>query len=784
MPKCTASLQLTDTDFSRSFKAHCRSAMAQMREAGQKALYESGSRTPWHASMTDCLSAIVAAQDAMQEKQMSDDWILRGLRRNAMLVYEPDWEKGALRPVTGPVAEYPVGSARLQHAWLKDRYDWVEKTEDGKLVPVKPDYSLIGGSKALTDLAELALWQQPCDPEGPAEEEDALVSVTELAPALQWDCFESGLVTVPLDLQKLAWKDTMSDPKKAAKILNKRLSKQLKKAARQTLGAKFRASLAEKLKSCSLGQALSAMVPVSGAEQAAASAAAAPKGLKSVKKGAGKLVKKAAMKQKLKATEAKAVKQVLKTATAAHDPAAEKAEDQEPLADEGAPGEAAADPVEAAASKIPESLLGHLYGKTLRITQDPHHLCGQSGTCTSHNLLNGTVNLAQASRIQNCVGAALGTVLLPVQAVSEVEPSAPKPLKWKAMRPTKALKVEILSACGHLRIYGEDDDFVAEPLEVIKAPPQMLLDSHIMLGWQMLRWHFCSNDANWMTSNGIYLLDPHLSATWMLPVAPDFVQHPEKLEAAMLRVKAAAQTLLCPLFVKNHWVLLALLQPEEGAKTAGDSVVYFDSMAADSETAVAAAEAAQKLLRFLTGNPAAELPEKAAGPLQQSDDCGFWTLCYMQEVLALKRGEGLKSRGSMKTAVIDCKTNLRNWCSMLAEELEKLNKAIARQLKNEAAEQAAAKKKLEAAVSKMKTIEAAKSHAEKVAYKVFTAGAAPEYDDLPESAKAELEKILDAGNPGLCSRCRWTSGCLSCSHEKALRYHMNALRASLGMAKL
>ena len=40
--------------------------------------------------------------------------------------------------------------------------------------------------------------------------------------------------------------------------------------------------------------------------------------------------------------------------------------------------------------------------------------------------------------------------------------------------------------------------------------------------------------------------------------------------------------------------------------------------------------------------------------------------------------------------------------------------------------------------------------------------------DLSEEAKCEILKA--SGGLGVCSRCRWSSGCLSCSAEKALQH--------------
>ena len=61
LPKMTASLQLTDTDFRKRFKVFGRSAMGDLRQSGQEALLKSGSREVWIASHEDCLKAVVTA---------------------------------------------------------------------------------------------------------------------------------------------------------------------------------------------------------------------------------------------------------------------------------------------------------------------------------------------------------------------------------------------------------------------------------------------------------------------------------------------------------------------------------------------------------------------------------------------------------------------------------------------------------------------------------------------------------------------------------------------------
>lgn len=102
-----------------------------------------------------------------------------------------------------PAADYPQGSGRYPSDWLKDRYSWVTKEDSGKFVPVEPDWSLIPGSKEISDLVEYQYWSAKSET---PEEDEALLSIEELPEALQWPCIESGILQVPLSLQKLAWK--------------------------------------------------------------------------------------------------------------------------------------------------------------------------------------------------------------------------------------------------------------------------------------------------------------------------------------------------------------------------------------------------------------------------------------------------------------------------------------------------------------------------------------------------------------------------------------------------
>ena len=200
-PKMTASLQLTDTDFGRSFKALCRSEMDSLRSAGQMELLKAGCREPWKASVLDFAKSVVTAQSEMQQRNLKSDWVLAGLRRNGILAYQPDWESGQLLPVADEKLKgMRMGSARLrlQVDWLKSRYEWVSAEK----VPLEPDYSLIAGAKAVSDLLEWS-YHNPSEASesgSRSEESAALMEVSELPEELQLPCIESGVLVLSLDL--------------------------------------------------------------------------------------------------------------------------------------------------------------------------------------------------------------------------------------------------------------------------------------------------------------------------------------------------------------------------------------------------------------------------------------------------------------------------------------------------------------------------------------------------------------------------------------------------------
>ena len=422
---------------------------------------------------------------------------------------------------------------------------------------------------------------------------------------------------------------------------------------------------------------------------------------------------------------------------------------------------------------MPEASAGPLAGKKVRVVK-LGYLSGKEGLRVAHNIIKGEVSVQIGDKLQKTI--------LEESAVSAVDPKWQKPCKWKNMVLSRDLKQKILSACGGLTLWMEDSAFLApEPIELVEsAKPKMLLDSHLLFGWELLRWHFSTPSADHFSAHGYLLLDPLLSGSWLLENAE--VAPKETLEAQMRRLWQAATGLFCPIFCNNHWSLLVLKKPQESAGQ--PTLYYFDSMAEDSEHFVLNADAAAKVLKFLLQDEQANLPPVPECQMQESDDCGFWTLAFCLELLALWRFEGPRSRGQQKIMVYDLKSQLSTWLKVLKAEQTKSQSDLEKRLKNIGSEQATLQKKAKALAKTVAETAAAASEAAKLADLVYNKNKMPTLSDLPPSSKMAIEKIRDLGDPGVCSRCRYASGCLACSVEKAERYHLNLLRHSLGLPKL
>jgi hypothetical protein len=262
--KMTASLQLTDTDFSKKYKSECRKVMDRMRLEGEAKLGKAGQNESWQAGPFEILSAVVQAQAQMSESNLLDNWVMAGLMRNGILAYKPSLSQNKLIPFTevSCLKRLNFGTSRMRD-WLLKRFAWLD--EKGK--PLSPDWSLAEGAKEVSDLME---WDYH-NPEVAVKDEDYLLAVEDLPIEFKLTCFEQGLLQLPLDLQKAA-KRRAEDPayniEVAAEKRSKRKQKITQRMQRKNLGKKEQEKLREKLRTMSRAEAFNELVPLASSSSA------------------------------------------------------------------------------------------------------------------------------------------------------------------------------------------------------------------------------------------------------------------------------------------------------------------------------------------------------------------------------------------------------------------------------------------------------------------------------------------------------------------------------------
>ena len=151
--KCTSKLQITDTDFSKQFKALVRMKLIELRGQWQKERKQEHS--VWKVGPLEIVTAVVYAQELMSEKNINDNWVLRAAVRNGILVYRPDPASGRLVELLSQSwakeMGLEVGTKRYSPEWLRDRLKW----RDTEGVPIQADWNL---SKTAKNISDLQVW--------------------------------------------------------------------------------------------------------------------------------------------------------------------------------------------------------------------------------------------------------------------------------------------------------------------------------------------------------------------------------------------------------------------------------------------------------------------------------------------------------------------------------------------------------------------------------------------------------------------------------------------------
>ena len=130
-----------------------------------------------------------------------------------------------------------------------------------------------------------------------------------------------------------------------------------------------------------------------------------------------------------------------------------------------------------------------------------------------------------------------------------------------------------------------------------------------------------------------------------------------------------------------------------------------------------------------------------------------------------------RSRGLTRKVVIDLKTTLRTWLRTLSGEQKKSEKELDSEKK--AVEDNPKKAEANAAqLLKKKSVQGEElKHLRSLADKLLNQGKQPTLADLPVESRLAIGEVSRVAF-GICGRCRWKFGCLSCSVKHAERYYL------------
>lgn len=311
----------------------------------------------------------------------------------------------------------------------------------------------------------------------------------------------------------------------------------------------------------------------------------------------------------------------------------------------------------------------------------------------------------------------------------------------------------------------EDQEDQDNELEVTSAKTQAILDQTLFLGWQLLKWSLGQHNV---CLKAIKFLDPLLSTGWLL--MPEGHNQLEQRGNMIKSHLVGATKLLCPIWAPqpDHWTLLVLyLEPALTTEPQLLQVKYFETLSQPSENNKAAA---QKLLALLFAE--AELPERGNSVRQPMSQalCGWLVLAYIEQEVAEAVGCGLASKTWPLELVQQWRLRMATFTSGLQKERKKLEEETKEAEKKKAAKASLAAKAAAKAKASSDKTQLSASLGQDLAQKSSNSGSFG-LEDLSEKVKAELTRI-ELHCCGVCSKCRWTSGCHRCDLGKAKRYYL------------
>ncbi|CAE7826855.1 unnamed protein product, partial [Symbiodinium sp. CCMP2592] len=760
--KCTSFLQITDSDFSKQFKAFVRKELKDLRTEFQK---QTKGNSVFKVGALEIIKAVVAAQAQMSTKNENDQWVLRAAVRNGILAYRPNPQTGKLEQLLSQKWAKEMNLGMGTKRWLK---------QDGE--PLEANWQLSDTASELKDLIRWDYYNQAED--GQNDLEDGPEIEDEFEDDLALEAANSLSLRVAPQLLEAHRRATAQDEQYRQRRKRQRIKSQKKaeeKDLKAALAKQYVQKMSEKLKDHSLEDLLKSVVPhvqkdkdkeaqpkkkptLAGKLKKAAKATAkkkpekpeekpeevpeadpetavveAEKTEKKKKKKNSKTKlsasakpskkksekpskkKKEAIKSLAKAEAEKDAKKVLaeKAKKAEEAEKAEEAKKAEPLS--------AQPKKKAKTEKKPKADGGDLYLNKEVVVRH------ESAGATNFAKVGLVTKAYPEGRYQVIFDK--GGQILPQEhfALASLRPDVC--FVWPRQNTLNK---------SHLK----------EMLINISAYPQRTTHDEE-------EGHTLVSD-----SDSFSVVDPGIPyMLWKFPEDLAAIR-----EEALREQARPFRTVLVPVFASGHWTILrAEKASPEQTKDLRWSV--FDSLSERSED-----QAKQQLRIGKILDENFKLPQSRSNFCTQAEglnQCGFYCLSYIEQSLRLKRGEWLLQHPSELQQI--WKDRLIYLTKRLAVEKNLLLQAIAL----EKAKADALKERTKAAAEKNKLFAQAHKHLEnkntkaaeeayKKALKMFS------WRDL---SKKSYQFILSLRNsPCICSRCRWQTGCLSCDPNKALRY--------------
>ena len=237
--------------------------------------------------------------------------------------------------------------------------------------------------------------------------------------------------------------------------------------------------------------------------------------------------------------------------------------------------------------------------------------------------------------------------------------------------------------------------------------------------------------------------------------------------------------IMLPLICEGHWTLLVLEMKLKAVR-------FYDSLELESQNCrTFAACIVQDLKKEGVEWLPDMLPKRVNTVKQGLLQCGFYVSFWIEEELRERRGEGRWPSGPPN--IVDIRAKLLKFL----ENLEPTCRKVHLRMKDLMEQEQAAIAKHDAAADAAKAAgaadESSKALAE-LAMESMQAGTKGGIVDVEIAAEGDLETwaeqmkpfLLDAHQKdvervketglGVCSTCRWTSGCRHCSWVKTVRY--------------